>query len=61
MPRVVHFEIQAEDPDRAIRFYRSLFAWQFSKWEGPMDYWLIQSDWTKSRPRWAQPPPNWPN
>lgn len=41
MGRVVHFEIQAEDPERAARFYSSLFGWQFSKWEGPVDYWLI--------------------
>ena len=41
MPRIVHFEIHAEDPDRAIRFYSSLFGWEFKKWEGPMPYWLI--------------------
>jgi predicted enzyme related to lactoylglutathione lyase len=43
MPRVVHFEIHAEDPDRAIRFYQRLFAWEFTKWAGPMDYWLIKT------------------
>ena len=41
MPRVVHFEIHAADPDRAGNFYKKLFDWQFQKWEGPMDYWLI--------------------
>jgi len=41
MPRVIHFEIHADDPDRAVRFYRELFGWEFSKWGGPMDYWLI--------------------
>ena len=41
MPRVVHFEIHAGDPDRAVNFYRTLFGWTFQKWEGPMDYWLI--------------------
>ena len=41
MPRVVHFEIQAADPDRAIKFYQTLFGWTFQKWEGPMPYWLI--------------------
>ncbi|HKZ03021.1 MAG TPA: VOC family protein [Pyrinomonadaceae bacterium] len=41
MPRVVHFEIQAGDPDRAIKFYQTLFGWTFQKWEGPMPYWLI--------------------
>ena len=41
MPRVVHFEIHAADPDRAVNFYQTLFGWTFQKWEGPMEYWLI--------------------
>jgi len=40
MPRPIHFEIQASDPERAIRFYRSLFDWQFNQW-GEQKYWLI--------------------
>ena len=41
MARVVHFEIHAENPERAIAFYQGLFGWTFQKWSGPMDYWLI--------------------
>ena len=41
MPRVVHFEIHATDPDRAVNFYKTLFGWEFQKWEGPMEYWLV--------------------
>jgi hypothetical protein len=41
MPRPIHFEIHAENPDRAIRFYTDLFGWQFKKWEGPMPYWVV--------------------
>jgi predicted enzyme related to lactoylglutathione lyase len=41
MPRVVHFEIHASEPERAVNFYKTVFDWQFQKWEGPMDYWLI--------------------
>ena len=41
MPRVVHFEIHADQPQRAIKFYQELFSWEFHKWDGPMDYWLI--------------------
>ena len=41
MPRVIHFEIHADDPERAVRFYRDLFGWEFNRWEGPMPYWLI--------------------
>jgi uncharacterized protein len=41
MPRPVHFEIHADDPERAIDFYGKLFDWSFSKWDGPMPYWLV--------------------
>lgn len=27
MCRIVHFEIQAQDPERAARFYRDVFGW----------------------------------
>ena len=43
MPRPIHFEIHAADPQRAIRFYTQLFGWTFTKWESPMDYWLIKT------------------
>lgn len=43
MPRPIHFEIQADDPARAIKFYETLFGWAFSKWEGPMPYWLVST------------------
>jgi predicted enzyme related to lactoylglutathione lyase len=41
MARVIHFEIHADEPDRAIRFYSQLFDWTFQKWDGPMPYWLV--------------------
>ena len=41
MPRVVHFEIHAEDPARAIKFYEGLFGWKFQLWDGPLKYWVI--------------------
>jgi uncharacterized protein len=43
MPRPIHFEIPAENPERAIEFYSKVFGWKFSKWDGPMDYWLIST------------------
>ena len=43
MSRVVHFDINAKDSDRAIKFYETIFNWKFSKWEGPMDYWMIKT------------------
>jgi predicted enzyme related to lactoylglutathione lyase len=41
LPRVVHFEIDAEKPERLVNFYEKVFGWKLMKWEGPMDYWLI--------------------
>ena len=42
MGRVVHFEIHAGDPDRAERFYKRVFGWEITRWEGaPVDYRLI--------------------
>jgi uncharacterized protein len=43
MPRVIHFEIHAQNPERAIQFYQGQFGWEFSKWPGPQDYWLIKT------------------
>ena len=43
MPRVVHFEIQADDPKRARAFYAGLFGWEFNAWGGPQEYWLIKT------------------
>ena len=40
MPTIVHFEIPADDPGRASKFYTDLFGWQF-KHEPTMDYWMI--------------------
>jgi hypothetical protein len=39
--RVVHFELPADDPDRAAKFYADAFGWQVTKWGGPTDYWLV--------------------
>ena len=41
MSRVTHFEIHADDPDRAAAFYADLLGWTFQTWGGPMDYRLI--------------------
>ncbi len=40
MPRPVHFDIAADDPERAMKFYKDVFGWKFNKWDGPLDYWL---------------------
>src|SRR5271163_1589235 len=43
MSRVVHFEIHADDPQRAIGFYTALFGWEFTSWGGPIEYWVIKT------------------
>ncbi len=43
MPRPVHFEIPAADPERAIAFYQNVFGWHFHKWDGPAEYWVIDT------------------
>ncbi|OGH90615.1 MAG: glyoxalase [Candidatus Magasanikbacteria bacterium RIFOXYC2_FULL_39_8] len=41
MERVVHFEIQADDIERAKKFYGDVFEWQFPKWMEDPVYWGI--------------------
>ena len=43
MPRVVHFEINAVEPERAAKFYADAFGWKAKRWEGPMDYWMLMT------------------
>ncbi len=38
--KVIHFEIPAENPKRAVDFYKKVFGWKFNKYPG-MDYWLV--------------------
>lgn len=42
MSRVVHFEIHAHDPNRAVKFYSDVFGWEFKQW-GSENYWLIMT------------------
>ena len=43
MSRVTHFEISAQEPEKVLAFYESVFGWKSEKWNGPMDYWLIMT------------------
>lgn len=43
MNRVIHFDISADEPERAIKFYRDVFGWSIQKWDGPVDYWLVET------------------
>ena len=42
MSKVIHFEIPADDPERAIKFYKDVFGWEIEKWEHG-DYWLVST------------------
>jgi predicted enzyme related to lactoylglutathione lyase len=41
MGRIVHFEIHADDVDRAERFYTGVFGWTVQRIGGPADYRLL--------------------
>ena len=50
MPTIVHFEIPADDVERAKKFYNDLFGWKIEKLPGidsgnssspDMEYWMI--------------------
>ncbi len=41
MARVIHFEIHAQDTQRAVKFYSDCFDWQIKLWDGPVEYWLV--------------------
>ena len=43
MNRPIHFEIPAEDPQRAMKFYETVFGWKFEPWNGPIEYWTVRT------------------
>lgn len=42
-PRIVWFEIPADNPQRAKKFYGSLFGWKVQPFPGMTDYWHIDT------------------
>ena len=48
MARVVHFEIHAQDPERAVRFYEGVFGWSAGRW-GSEEYWLLTTGSAEER------------
>ena len=56
-----YFEIQADDTNRAVRFYREIFGWKFDQIEGlPIEYWRIETSGPRGgllkRPAKTPPP-----
>jgi len=39
---IAHFDIAADDVERARRFYERVFGWRFEAW-GPPDFYLIHT------------------
>ena len=42
-PSLVWFEIPADNPERAKKFYGSLFGWKIKPFPGVTDYWHIDT------------------
>ena len=43
MPRISYLDFSADEPDRAVNFYRKVFDWQINKWDGPREFWEIKT------------------
>jgi len=43
MATIVHFDLPADEPERAKTFYFSLFGWTFEPAPGFLDYYLIET------------------
>jgi len=49
MSKIMHFEIPAKNPTGLKKFYSNVFGWEFNKWNGPNDYWMINTGNEKVR------------
>jgi predicted enzyme related to lactoylglutathione lyase len=47
---IVWFEIPADKPERARKFYSKLFGWKINKFPGMSDYWHIDTGGNKDTP-----------
>lgn len=50
--RPVHFEIQADDPKRAAKFYTDVFGWLVEEFPS-MSYWVVYT--TGKKTKWGEP------
>ena len=41
--RIIWFEIPADNPERAQKFYSSMFGWKINPFPGATDYWHIET------------------
>ncbi len=50
MATIVHFDLPAEDLERAASFYGKLLGWKFERMPGPMEYFGITTFDDQGRP-----------
>jgi len=51
--RPVHFEIHAEDPERAVKFYTAVFGWEIKKYDMPgFEYWGVMTGKSEPGDKW---------
>lgn len=50
MPTIVHFDIPADDPDRAKNFYTKLFEWKFERPMEAMEFYLMKTEDFEGKP-----------
>jgi predicted enzyme related to lactoylglutathione lyase len=43
MATIVHFDVPADDPQRAREFYGALFGWKFIPYEGMDEFYLVET------------------
>ena len=43
MNRFTHFELVTDDYEKTAAFYRDVFGWQVQKWDGPVEYWMVNT------------------
>jgi predicted enzyme related to lactoylglutathione lyase len=43
MHQVIHFELGTVEPERAAGFYSKVFGRKITKWNGPEEYWLVET------------------
>jgi len=50
MPTIAHFDIPADNPERAKSFYAKLFGWKFERPMEAMEYYLTDTDDLEGKP-----------
>jgi uncharacterized protein len=43
MSRVVHFELPSTNISKSKKFYEDVLGWKFTKYGGPVEYWLVDT------------------